>query len=90
MEALNLIRLFLGGGFSLTQALYTPYTSEYLHFSYLKCLVTEWMMFVFCQKKVKVEEGFHHITLPETNIAPENGPSQEESSLPIIHFQVLC
>ena len=30
------------------------------------------------------------ITLPETNIAPENGPSQEESSLPIIHFQVLC
>ena len=28
-------------------------------------------------------------TLPETNIAPENGPSQKETSLPIIHFQVL-
>ena len=29
-------------------------------------------------------------TLPETNIAPENGPSQKESSLPTIHFQGLC
>ena len=25
-------------------------------------------------------------TLPETNIAPENGPSQKETSLAIIHF----
>ena len=31
-----------------------------------------------------------HSTLPETNVAPENGPSQKESSLPTIHFQVLC
>ena len=30
------------------------------------------------------------ITLPETNIAPENRPSQKESSIPTIHFQVLC
>ena len=29
-------------------------------------------------------------TLPETNIAPENKPSQEESSIPTIHFQGLC
>ena len=30
-------------------------------------------------------------TLPETNIAPENMPSQKiETSLPTIHFQVLC
>ena len=29
-------------------------------------------------------------TLPETNIAPENRHSQKESSLPTIHFQVLC
>ena len=29
-------------------------------------------------------------TLPETNIAPENGPSQKETHLPTIHFQVLC
>ena len=28
-------------------------------------------------------------TLPETNIAPENRPSQKETSLPTIHFQVL-
>ena len=25
-------------------------------------------------------------TLPETNIAPENRPSQKESSIPTIHF----
>ena len=32
---------------------------------------------------------FHVLnTLPETNIAPENRPSQKETSLPIIHFQV--
>ena len=29
------------------------------------------------------------VTLPETNIAPENGPSQKETSIPTIHFQVL-
>ncbi len=29
-------------------------------------------------------------TLPETNIAPENGPSQKETSILTIHFQVLC
>ena len=29
-------------------------------------------------------------TLPETNISPENGTSKKESSLPTIHFQVLC
>ena len=28
-------------------------------------------------------------TLPETNIAPENRPSQKETSIPTIHFQVL-
>ncbi len=29
-------------------------------------------------------------TLPETNIAAENRPSQKETSIPTIHFQVLC
>ena len=29
-------------------------------------------------------------TVPETNIAPENRPSQKEISIPTIHFQVLC
>ena len=29
-------------------------------------------------------------TLPETNIAPENRVSQKETSIPTIHFQVLC
>ena len=28
-------------------------------------------------------------TLPKTNIAPENRPSQKETHLPTIHFQVL-
>ena len=27
-------------------------------------------------------------TLPKTNIAPENRPSQKESSIPTIHFRV--
>ena len=30
------------------------------------------------------------VTLPETNIAPENRLSQKETSIPTIHFQVLC
>ena len=29
-------------------------------------------------------------TLPETNIAPENGPSQKETSPSTIHFQGIC
>ena len=27
-------------------------------------------------------------TLPETNITPENRPSQKQTSIPTIHFQV--
>ncbi len=34
--------------------------------------------------------GFKWLTLPETNIAPENKPSQKETSIPTIHFQGLC
>ena len=30
------------------------------------------------------------VTLPETNIAPENRVSQKETSIPTMHFQVLC
>ena len=30
------------------------------------------------------------LTLPKTNIAPENGPSQKETSIPTIHFQGIC
>ena len=33
-------------------------------------------------------ESLH--TLPETNIAPENRPSEKETSIPTIHSQVLC
>ena len=29
-------------------------------------------------------------TLPKTNIAPENRPSQKETSILAIHFQVPC
>ena len=28
------------------------------------------------------------VTLPETNIAPENRPSQKETSIPAMHFRV--
>ena len=27
---------------------------------------------------------------PETNIAPENSPSQKETNIPTTNFQVLC
>ena len=30
------------------------------------------------------------ITRDKTNVATENRPSQKESSLPSMHFQVLC
>ena len=43
MEAPNLLRLFWGWGFpyiSLAYILHTTYLGEYLHFRYLKCLVT--------------------------------------------------
>ena len=33
--------------------------------------------------------NFPACTLPETNIAPENRPSQKETSVPTIIFQVL-
>ena len=37
-----------------------------------------------------VSKCFVRSTLPETNIAPENRPSQKEISISTIHFQVLC
>ena len=39
------------------------------------------------QKNIGLEYLY---TLPETHIAPENGPSQREASIPTIHFQGLC
>ncbi len=38
--------------------------------------------------KVRIQTIWN--TLPETNIAPEKRPSQKESNIPTIHFQVLC
>lgn len=35
-----------------------------------------------------IEFLFH--SLPETNITPEKKPSQKETAVPIVHFQVLC
>ena len=34
--------------------------------------------------------GDEVVTLPETNVAPENRVSQKESHLSTIHFQGLC
>ena len=41
----------------------------------------------FPSQKLEVNKKY---TPPETSIAPENRPSQEETSIPTIHFQVLC
>ena len=35
------------------------------------------------------ELGEHSVTLPKTNMAPENKVSQKEISIPTIYFQVL-
>ena len=40
----------------------------------------------FLGLKIRVKKNIS--TLPRTNIAPENGPSQNETSIPTIHFQV--
>ena len=45
---------------------------------------------VYLEIKVLVVNTSWKITLPETNIAPENRFCQKESSLPTIKFQVLC
>ena len=36
-----------------------------------------------------VQKSSQPVTLPETNIAPARKPSQKETRLPTIHFQVL-
>ena len=43
----------------------------------------------FCVVYIKLAKcpGCIFTTLPETNIAPENRPSQKETSIPTIHFQ---
>ncbi len=47
----------------------------------LQCLTT-------LIEKFKRSERYACHTLPETNIAPKNRPSQKETSIPTIHFQV--
>ena len=39
--------------------------------------------------KCPLYTGFTGVTVPETNIAPANRPSQKETNIPTIHFQVL-
>ena len=46
-------------------------------------LINDWL-----NKKSKYHKT-SSVTLPETNIAPENRPSQKETSIPAIHFQLL-
>ena len=41
---------------------------------------------ILLEKNIHIDKIY---TLPETNIAPENRPSQKETSIPTIHFQVL-
>ena len=42
------------------------------------------------EKQVEWQGQYFMITLPKTNVSPENGPSQKETSLPTIDFQGLC
>ena len=43
-----------------------------------------------CWAIFQFQKNFCNLTLPKTNIAPARKPSQKETSLPTIHFQVLC
>ena len=50
---------------------------------------SHWCLQQSAQSLGKRQHGLAKIdmTLPETNISPENRPSQKESSIPTIHFQ---
>ncbi len=50
----------------------------------IQCLLFNQAGFVFF---LVLQRGISRITLPKTNIAPENRPSQKETSIPTIHFQ---
>ena len=41
-------------------------------------------------QKVEVKQRNKDNTLAETDVATENRPSQKETRIPTIHFQVLC
>ena len=41
-------------------------------------------------QRLRYYEIFMPFALPETSITPETRPSQRETSIPTIHFQVLC
>ena len=60
---------------------FTFWVSKYVKFQeFLPLFPTKW-------PPSSYKQGF---TLPETNIAPENRPSQKETSIPTIDFQMLC
>ena len=46
-----------------------------------------WLCLAIFQGATK--KGAWLFTLPETNVASENRPSQKDISIPTIHFQVL-
>ena len=70
--------------------------ADVLHFCGVKPRPLHWSNILFqlrlhWRKEKKDSQPFYsNITLPKTNIAPENRPFQKESSIPTIHFQVLC
>ena len=45
---------------------------------------------MFIDFEIRKERSLSRDTLFETNIAPENRPSRKKTSIPTIHFQVLC
>ena len=42
------------------------------------------------KSRVAKDSSLVDLPSPETNMATENWPSQKESSIPTIHFQVPC
>ena len=60
-----------------------PYSMSEIH-------LHSWSIFHLILLMEEILKHFIGHTLPETNIAPENRPSQKETTIPTIHFQVLC
>ena len=57
-----------------------PHKTTRIHWKVIK------IVFIMAQ----FDGTFGANTLPKTNIAPENRPSQKETGIPTVHFQVLC
>ena len=73
--------------FSMHEQMYCK--SQHLLISRLPSYFVQWVK-MWPQPYGLLHARNQVVTLPKFNIAPEKLPSQKETSIPTIHFQVLC